>query len=121
MFSELPKSLRVVYWLLFFSYLIGSPAMMVVEFRGQLLSERFGYVPEIIYIVGIVQVLSVLLLRVRPAALWSLVVLTVLSLGAVWSHLKIGSPLTSVPALVYTALQIWLGVYVYRKAHSFQL
>jgi hypothetical protein len=113
-YSDLPKSLQVVYWFLFLSYVLVSPAMIVVEYREHFVSERFGYVPEFIYLVAAVQVLCALLLLSRALAIWSLVILTVLSAGAVWSHISIASPLTGLPALAYTALQIWLGIYVYR-------
>jgi len=117
-FSELPRLLQVVHWFLFLSYVLGSPAMLVVEFRGHLVSDRFEYVPEFIYFVGVMQIVCALLLLSRPLALWSLVVLSVLSAGAVWSHIRIDSPLTGLPALAYTILQVWLGIYVYRHVNG---
>ncbi len=80
-----------------------------------LFSERFGYLPEFLYLVSITQFVCALLLFVRFLAHSSSGILTVLSLGAGVSHLKINSPVTALPALGYTAIQIWYGVTVNRE------
>lgn len=118
MFSELSKSQQVTGWFLFLSYVLGSPAMMVAEYHSGLLSERFGYPPTFIYFVGLAQFICVLVMPFRPFAVWSLLALTVLSVGAVWSHLKIGFPITGLPSVGYTALQVWFGWHVYRSAQG---
>jgi hypothetical protein len=78
-------------------------------------SERFGYSSEFLYLVSGTQVMCAFALFVRPLAPWSSVILAVLACGAVVSHLRIDSPLTALPALGYTLLQIWYGIRVYRS------
>jgi hypothetical protein len=36
--------------------------------------------------------------------------LTVVTLGAIASHLRIESPSTALPALAYTLVQVWVGL-----------
>lgn len=102
-------------WFLCLSYAIGSPAFAILEARTGLLSERFNYPSEFLYLVSGVQFVCALLLFARRLAPWSAVVLTVLSVGAVISHLRINSAITAIPALVYTAIQVWYGIRVYRE------
>ena len=98
---------RLVAWILAISYLVGAPLAAFLEFSGQLMSERFGLPPLLIYLTCVAQVvLAVGILRPR-FAVWSAALLTVLAMGAVVSHLRIGSPLTALPALAYTAVQLW--------------
>ncbi|MCW8925515.1 MAG: DoxX family protein [Xanthomonadales bacterium] len=105
-------------WFLTLSYIIGSPAYVIVEARTGLFSERFDYSPEFLYIVASVQFFCALFLFVRNLAAWSSAILTVLALGAVYSHFKIGSPLTSLPAIAYTLVQIWYGNRMYRQSQE---
>lgn len=117
-FQRLPLGARTTAWFLFLSYLLGGPVFVALEFFSSMLSERFVYAPAFIYLVGIVQLgCSVLLLYPRTR-FWSLVILTVISVGAVGSHFRIGSPLTAIPALVYTVLQMWLALYAYQAGHG---
>jgi hypothetical protein len=102
-------------WFLFLSYAIGSPAFAVVEARTGLISERFDYPPEFLYLISGAQFVCSLALFSRSFAPWSAAVLTILSVGAVVSHFRIGSPITAFPALVYTAIQIWYGFRMYRR------
>lgn len=106
---------RIVGCFLVISYAVGSPAFAIVEARTGLLSQRFDYSPEFLYLVSGVQFLCSFTLFVRSVAPWSTAVLTVISVGAIVSHLKINSPVTSLPALVYTVLQVWYGLRVYRQ------
>lgn len=106
---------RIVGWFLVLSYAIGSPAFAIVEARTGLFSQRFGYSPEFLYLVSGIQFVCSFVLFVRSVAPWSAFVLTVLTVGAIVSHLRINSPVTALPALVYTALQIWYGFRMYRQ------
>jgi len=105
----------IVGWFLVLSYAIGSPAFAIVEARSGLFSQRFDYSPEFLYLVSGVQFVCSLVLFNRSVAPWSAIVLTALSLGAVVSHIRIDSPVTALPALVYTAIQIWYGLRMYRQ------
>lgn len=104
---------RVPGWIAVFlavSYVIGGPATAVIEWTRGSLSQRFGYPPEVIYLVGSLQLFCGVAVLLRPYASLAAGVLSVLTVGAIVSHLRIGSPLTALPALVYTALQVWLGL-----------
>lgn len=109
---------RIAGWFLFVSYAVGSPIFAIVEWRTGMFSERFDFPPEFLLLVSGTQFVCALVLFKRALAPWSLAVLTVLSIGAVYSHFRIGSPLTSLPALGYTALQAWYWVQVCRRAPS---
>lgn len=102
-------------WLLLLSYAVGSPAFAVVEAKTGLFSERFDYPPVFLYIVSGAQFVCSLVLFVRALAPWSAMVLTVLSVGAVISHFRINSAVTALPALLYTVIQIWYGLHMYRR------
>lgn len=47
---------------------------------------------------------------VRSLTPWAAAGLTLITLGAVVSHLRIASPSTALPAVAYTALQVWVGL-----------
>lgn len=113
--SKADKWQLIAGWFLTLSYALGSPAYAIIEARTGLFSERFNYPPEFLYFVAGVQFICALLLFTRPLATWSSGVLTILALGAVGSHFRIGSPVTALPALAYTMIQIWYGVRVYRR------
>jgi len=102
-------------WFLFLSYAIGSPVFAIMEARTGLFSARFDYPPEFLYLVSAVQFVCALTLFARAIAPWSVAVLTILTVGAVVSHFRIDSPITALPALGYTAIQIWYGFRVYRQ------
>jgi len=112
---EIQSGFVIAGWFLMLSYAIGAPAYAIVEARTGLFSERFDYSPEFLYLVAGVQFVCALVLFVRAVAPWSSAVLTLLALGAVYSHFRIGSPLTSLPAVAYTLIQIWYGIRVYRQ------
>jgi hypothetical protein len=109
---------RVAGWFLFVSYAIGSPLFAMVEAKTGAFSERFDYPPEFLYLVSGVQFICALVLFRRALAPWSTVILTVLSLGAVVSHLRINSVATALPALIYTAIQAWYGSQMYRQQRA---
>ena len=97
-------------WFLFLSYFIGAPVFAIVEARTGLFSGRFDYPPEFLYLVSATQFLCSLVLFKRALAPWSTGLLTAITVGAVISHLRIGSAATALPALIYTAIQIWYGI-----------
>lgn len=101
------RSSRVVAWFLAISYGVGAPLMAIAEHGSQLFSQRFDLPPELIYLTCVVQFACAIGVLVRPLAAWAAVGLTVTTLGAIASHLKIGSPGTAMPALLYTVLQMW--------------
>lgn len=72
------------------------------------MSDRFGYPPEFIYATSFIQVVCSVGLVLPRFTFWAATFLTVIAIGAVVSHLKIGSPVTSLPALAYAIVQIWL-------------
>ena len=104
------RGVRVAAWFLALSYGLGGPVTAWIEFRGQTLSERFDLPPALIYLTCVVQLACSIGVLVRPFAVWAAVALTVITLGAIASHVRIGSPATSVAAIVYTAIQIWFGL-----------
>jgi len=98
---------RVVAWVLAISYMVGAPLAAFLEFNGQTMSERFGYPPGFIYATSFVQFICSIGLLLPRFASWAAILLTAIALGAVASHLRIGSPITSLPALAFAAAQIW--------------
>lgn len=107
---------RVAGWFLMLSYLAGSTVYALIEANTGLFSERLGYSSEFLYAVAATQVISALFLRSPRWAPWSCAILSVLSLGAVYSHLRIDSPLTAIPAVAYTLIQAWYGFRVARNS-----
>ena len=106
---------RRIGWFLTVSYAIGAPAFSIAEALTGVISQRFHYPPTFLYLVGGTQFICSLVLFLRRLAPWSAAVLTVLAIGAAASHFRIGSPMTSLPALTYVALQVWYGIRVYRQ------
>jgi len=104
------RSARVAAWFLAISYGLGAPVTAFIEYRGSTLSDRFDLPPALIYITCIVQIVSSFGVLLRPLATWAAAALTVTTLGAVASHVRIGSPETAVTAIVYTVIQIWFGL-----------
>ena len=101
---------RITAWFLAVSYGAGAPAMAIVEYRRHLFSVRFDWPPALIYVTCAVQLACAFGVLAPRLAVASAVGLTVTTLGAVASHVRIGSPLTSIPALLYTAVQLWFGL-----------
>jgi len=104
------RPVRVAAWFLAISYGVGSPLTAWIEFRSATISQRFDYSAEFIYLICAVQLVCVFGLFVRSLAPWAAAGFTVITLGALVSHLRIGSPLTAIPAVVYTAIQVWYGL-----------
>lgn len=101
---------RVAAGFLAFSYAIGAPLTAYVEYTSHALSLRFGLPPALIYLTCVVQLLAAIGVVVRSLAPWAAAALTVITVGAIASHLKIGSPLTALPAVAYTVIQVWFGL-----------
>lgn len=102
-------------WFLLLSYAVGAPVYAIVEAYTGLFSERFNYPPVFLYFVSATQFVCALVLFVRKLAPWSSVILSILAVGAVFSHIRIGSAITALPAVAYTALQIWYGIRVHQQ------
>jgi hypothetical protein len=109
------KTLRIVAWVLAVTYLIGAPVAGFLEYSGQVLSQRFHLPPELIYATSAAQLILAVGLLLPRFAVWSAGLLSVIAIGAVGSHLRIGSPLTALPALACVAVQLWF-VTATRKA-----
>ncbi len=107
--SRLERRVRVGAGFLAVSYGIGGPLTAFLEYRSQTLSERFDLPPEFIYLTSAVQFVCAIGVLLRPFASWAALVLTVITLGAIALHLSNESPATAIPALLYTAVQIWFG------------
>jgi len=101
--------LQIAVWFLAVTYGVAAPFTVVLEYQGQLLSERFNYPGWLIYLTCLVQVLCVIGVLFRATRVWAVVVLTIITVGAVGSHVRIGSPETAGGALVYSAIQVWVG------------
>ena len=108
--SARERSVRVAAWFLALSYGLGGPMTAFIEFRSNTLSERFDLPAALIYLTCAVQSVCSIGVLVRPFALWATTALTVITLGAIGSHVRIGSPETAAAAVVYTALQVWFGL-----------
>ncbi|MHC5209882.1 MAG: DoxX family protein [Planctomycetota bacterium] len=98
-----PRGVRVAAWFLALSYGLGSPATAYLEVRDHTFSERFDVPAALIHVTCAVQVLCAIGVLVRPLAAWAAAALTVTTIGAIASHLRIGSPETAIAAVVYTA------------------
>jgi len=92
------------------SYGLGAPVAAFFELRGHTLSQRFSLPPELVYLACAVQLLCAVGVLIRRLAPWAAAALTVTTLGAIASHLRIGSPLTALPAALYTLVQVWFGL-----------
>jgi len=108
--SSRGRWIRVATWFLAITYGIGGPLTAVLEFQKSLLSERFDVPPALIYVTCVVQVVCAMLVFMPRFAMWVAVALTVITIGAIGGHLRIGSPQTAVTAVLYTVLQIWFGL-----------
>ncbi len=109
-----PPGVRIAAWILAVSYGLGSSAALLIELRSQLFSARFDVPPQLLFIALPIQLVcaaGVLTVRYAPAAA---VVLSVTTVGAALAHFRIGSPLTALPAIGYTVLQLWFAAAAHR-------
>jgi hypothetical protein len=109
-FSARERWIRVTAWFLAVSYGLGAPVTALFEYRSQTFSQRFDLPPALIYLTCAVQLVCSIGVLLRPLAVRASVGLTATTVGAIVSHVRIGSPGTAVAAVVYTALQIWFGL-----------
>lgn len=93
------RNVNVACWFLIESYGVSAPAFGVSEYCGQVWSARFGYSPAFIYLLSFSQFVWAIALLVPKPAILSLAVFTVISLGAVGSHVVTGLPLTAISPL----------------------
>jgi hypothetical protein len=105
-------------WFLLVTYTLGALVFAFLEFSGNVMSARFDYPPALIYLVSAIQIPCAIALLFPRLILPSLAVFTALSLGAVASHFRIGSPMTSLPAIAYTVIQVWLAYRIWSAAAS---
>lgn len=91
------------------SYGIGGPVGAILEYRASILSERFELPAGLIYLAMAIQLACVPLLFSKRHARIAAVALSATTIGAAISHLRIGSPLTAIPALLYTVVQLWFA------------
>ena len=108
--SARERWVRVAAGFLALSYALGGPLTAFAEYRSQALSQRFDLPPELIYLTCAIQLVCSIGVFVRRFAPWAAALLTVVTLGAIASHLRIGSPVTALTAVFYTAIQVWFGL-----------
>lgn len=101
---------RAVGWFLALAYGIGGPVCIVLELRSHLFSERFDLPPALIFVVCVLQLLCAVGVLIPRFAASAAAGLTITTVGAIFSHLRIGSPFTTLPAIVFTVIQVWYGI-----------
>jgi len=101
---------RIAAWFLAISYGVGAPATAIAEIRSAALSARFGLPPELIYLTCALQLVSAPALLVQRWAPWAALALTLVTLGAIGTHLTTESPIRAIPAVVYAGVQVWFGI-----------
>jgi hypothetical protein len=108
------RLLRISAWFLAISYGVGAPLVGVAEFRGAVLSARFGLPPELIYVTCAIQLASAPAVLVPALAPWAAMALSVTTIGAIGAHLTTATPLRAIPAVACTVLQVWFGLETWR-------
>ena len=101
---------RLAGWFLALAYGLGAPLTAVLEVRRHALSDRFGYSSAFILAVCAIQLACAVVILIPRFAFWAAAVLSVTTVGAIASHIRIGSPQTAVAAILFTALQLWYGI-----------
>lgn len=96
--------------LLAVSYGIGAPFAAYLEYHSHVISEHLGYPPWFLYAVSVIEFICAVGVLIRPLAPWAAGGLTLMTLGAMGSHLKMGTPVRAIPALLFTILQVWYGI-----------
>jgi hypothetical protein len=104
------RRLQIAAGFLAVSYAIGAPLTAWAELGGAVISQRFDLPPALIYLTCAIQLACAAAVLYRPLAPWAAAALTVITLGAIVSHLRMLSGLTALPALVYTSIQVWFGL-----------
>ncbi len=102
--------LRITAWFLAVTYGLGAVFTTFAELQSGALSERLGVPSELIVISSAVQLVCAPALFVRRLAPWAALALTVITAGAIGVHWSAGEPARSIPAVLYTGLQVWFGM-----------
>ena len=108
--SARERLLRITAWFLAITYGAGAVLTVILEIRNQTLSQRFDLPAWIILATCAVQLICAVGVLKPRFAPWAAAALTAITLGAIASHLRIGSPQTAITAVVFTVIQIWFGL-----------
>jgi FtsH-binding integral membrane protein len=100
---------EIARWTLVVLYPIGIALLGWLEITQRTISQRLNLPPWMIWGGSAVQVLCVVGLAYRRSASWAALGLTATTLGAAGAHLRVGAPLHAIPALAFTALQLWIA------------
>ena len=100
---------RIAAWFLAVCYCLGAPVTAAAELQRHVLSQRFDLPPWVVYATCSLQLLCAVGVLARRFATCGALGLTATTIGAIGAHVRIGSPRTAVPALLFTALQLWLA------------
>jgi cytochrome bd-type quinol oxidase subunit 2 len=101
---------RFTGWFLALCYGVGAPIGAILELGGHVFSQRFDFPPALILVVCGVQLACAAVILLPRFAPWAAAALTVTTVGAIGAHLRIGSPVTALPAIFFTVLQVWYGI-----------
>jgi uncharacterized membrane protein YphA (DoxX/SURF4 family) len=104
------RLIRLTGWFLALCYGVGAPLGAILELRGQVFSQRFELPPALILVVCGVQLACAAVILLPRFAPWAAAALTVTTVGAIGAHFRIGSPVTALPAVFFTVLQVWYGI-----------
>ncbi len=106
------RSREIAVWVLTsflaMSYAGGAPVMLAGGYASQV-SERFGYSVEFIYLIGAIQIVGGLALLVRRLASYSATGLSIVMVGAIWSHISVGNAVLPLLPLTYLVLLMLVG------------
>jgi uncharacterized membrane protein YphA (DoxX/SURF4 family) len=101
-----PRWIRITAWFLALAYGIGATICAALEATHGTFSTRFDLPAPLIFATCATQLVCAIGVLSPRAAPWAAAVLSLTSLGALGAHLRIGSPLTALPALAFTLIQI---------------
>ena len=112
------RAVRIAAWFLAVSYGVGAPLAAVAELREAALSARFGLAPGLIYLTSLLQLACAPAVLARKLAPWAALVLTGTTVGAIGAHLTTEPGPRVLPAIFYTAVQVWFGIRSRRRELS---
>ena len=95
---------RIVAIILAVSYGFGSLITAFFEYREAFFSQRFDLPSELLYATFAIQFLCSIGVLSKQYAQWSAFCLTVTTIGAIYAHFRIDSPITSIAAFAYLGL-----------------
>ena len=114
----LDQCLPATQWPVLWRHRLGCVRVGWVQTCGRLvpwLHRPLDVSPTLIYLVTIAQGFGAVGVLRDRFAFWAAVGLTATSLGAVVCHWRIGSPQTSIAAVVFTGIQVWFAWRVRRS------